>query len=354
MESYSHEICSGGIMLDPRLRNYIQYRKAYERDGIETGVPLEKMFSITKEDLRTIRKFMKGKRNFYTKDKLSRAKANFVKPTKKKFDNVDEKFRKDPHFKKLQEKMQRNKDAVAHRHNYSEIHDNYDMYEDNELSDRRMLRMNYQDRMRTPYDKMDKRKKAARRRRQNDENYKNSFLLDSHEDDLMYDNPNRIFHPERRSNMVYHNEPRISMNERLRFTQGGRGGKKREVNRRRHLVNDIIGDIDSYREKIGKHSYSHTRDLDDYEDAHRPKPETYRSVPAMYGNGLRDINADTDMRFGVNSRGGKSLGYRNPFEHQFQFIDNDLQHPDHVVNDRGIPTRIYNKSRRKYRREIYR
>jgi hypothetical protein len=323
MESYSKELCNDGIMLDPRLRNYIQYRKAYERDGIDTGVPLEKMFQISKEDLKTIRKFTHGKRDLYTMKKLGSSETNFVKRIKQKFENVNDKFKNDPHYKKIQEKMKKTRDADAQRNNYKTIENNYDMYSDNELTNRNILNIKYKNQIRTPYDTNENKKRDLIYKNRN----KNKFLLDSNDDDLKYDNPNHIFHPKRRSNMVYHNEPKISLNERLRTNI-----KNNNVSK----INESIKMTDKYRKKIGTHSYSHTRDLD------------------SYGDNLRSIDADTDMRFGVNSRGGKSLGYKNPFEHQFQYIDDDLQHPDHVVNDRGISTRLYNKSRRKYKRDIYR
>jgi hypothetical protein len=307
MESFSKEVCNNGIMLDPRLRNYIQYKKAYDKNGIDTGVPLEKMFQISKEDLQTIRKFRRGKRDLYTMDKLG-GSQDFVKPIKKKFENTNEKFRNDPHFKKLQQKMKNNRDAIAQKDNYSTMRNNYDMYSDNELSDRNMLNVEYKNTVRTPYKTYaDPPYKSTRTSR------KNSFLLDSRDDDLKYDNPNLIFQPEKRSNMVYHNEPKISMNERLRFGQN--------VQLKGLKQSQSYGD--NYPSNIN-----------------RP--------------GLRSMEADNDMRFGMNSRGGKNIGYKNPFEHQFQFIDNDIQHPDHVVNDRGISTRLYNKSRTKYKRDIYR
>ena len=334
MESYSKELCNDGIMLDPRLRNYIQYRKAYERDGIDTGVSLEKMFQISKEDLKTIRKFTNGKRDLYTMKKLGRSETNFVKRIKQKFENVNDKFKNDPHYKKLQEKMKKTRDAVEQRNNYKTIENNYDMYSDNELTNRNMLHVKYKNEIRTPYDTIENQNKKRDLNHYYLKNKnKNKFLLDSNDDDLKYDNPNHIFHPKRRSNMVYHNEPKISLNERLRTNI-----KNNTVSK----IKESIKMTDTYREKIGTHSYSNTRDLDS------------NSIPALYGDNLRSIDADTDMRFGVNSRGGKSLGYKNPFEHQFQYIDDDLQHPDHVVNDRGISTRLYNKSRRKYKRDIYR
>ena len=50
----------------------------------------------------------------------------------------------------------------------------------------------------------------------------------------------------------------------------------------------------------------------------------------------------------------KSFGYPSTFEHNFQYIDDDMQKPEHVVMERPFPTRIFNKTvaRPKYQREI--
>ena len=319
--NYSKEMCNDGIMLDPRLRNYIQYKKAYDKDGIETGVPLEKMFQISKEDIKTIKQFMKGKRDFYTMNTLGNSQ-NFVKPSKKKFEDTDEKFRKDPHFEKLELKLKNNRDAVLQRDNYTKIRKKYNMYSDNELTDRNTLNVKYENKVRTPYDSSSKMRSNSNSR---SNSRTNSFLLDSNDsildNDLKYDNPNRVLN-EKRSNMVYHNEPKISMNQRLRFSQDDRMPKE------------------NLNYKSNKSSIMHS-------DRYTPSSNFNKSS-------LRNMDADNDMRFGLNSRGGKSIGYKNAFSHQFQFIDDDIQHPDHVVNDRGVPTRLYNKSRQKYKRDIYR
>lgn len=57
-----------------------------------------------------------------------------------------------------------------------------------------------------------------------------------------------------------------------------------------------------------------------------------------------DIDVDTYVRFGTTpSRGAKSIGYPNPADHYFNFIDDSFQHPDNVVNSRGVDARAANK-----------
>ena len=76
----------------------------------------------------------------------------------------------------------------------------------------------------------------------------------------------------------------------------------------------------------------------------------YNAVPFMgSNNGFdRDIGVDTYMKFGTTPfRSGKSLGYPSTIEHSFNYISPDIQDPNHVVSERGIPSRGFNKMRNK-------
>jgi len=62
----------------------------------------------------------------------------------------------------------------------------------------------------------------------------------------------------------------------------------------------------------------------------------------------RDIDMDNYMRLGLGStvsQSKKSNGYPSSFEHGFQYINDDMQQPAHVVMERGILTRNYNTQR---------
>lgn len=343
---FSDAQCNDGIMLEPRLMEYLNKKKVYNDNDIDSSVSLERMYSISKDDKHRIKKYLRGKRDLYTRTKLNND-SNFIDPSETEFNTLENEFKNDPRYDRLQKKMQRQRDAQKHRHNYGNMRDNYDMYN-----------------QQTPYDFMDDSLRSHResrygRSRQVNQYADDSYMLDSNDEELLYDNPNYIFHPERRSNMTYHNTPKISYNNRLINTQIG-SGRSSSVPYS-HSVNEIIGDIDSYREHVGN-SYSHTSDMDFNNKMVIPKMNSnkkrghtnkYMSVPQMHSNGLRDIDMDNYVRYGVNSRATKGVGYENPVEHYYQYIDPDIQHPNHVVNDRGLPSRLYNKSRaKKYKRDI--
>jgi hypothetical protein len=57
--------CSGDIMLEPRLQEYMKKRKYYKENGIQPSVPLEREFSISNNDKRLLRAFLSGDTNVY-------------------------------------------------------------------------------------------------------------------------------------------------------------------------------------------------------------------------------------------------------------------------------------------------
>jgi hypothetical protein len=77
----------------------------------------------------------------------------------------------------------------------------------------------------------------------------------------------------------------------------------------------------------------------------RENENNYKAVPYKNGSSLKDSNVDNYLLYGTGQiREKKSRGYPNWFEHQYNYISEDIQDPDHVVFDRGMPTRSFNKN----------
>jgi len=334
---FSNAMCNDGIMLEPRLMEYLNRKKTYRDNDIDSCVSLEKTYSISKDDKRRISQYMKGKRNLYTSNKLN-LDSHFINPSKNKFVTLEDKSKSlDPHMVRLQQKMQKHRDANTSRRNFSGMDG---VYQD------------------TPYDfsgdNMYGRPTATRNTNSHTDD---DYLLDLQNEEL-FDNPNYIHHPKRRSNMTYHHEPKVSMNNRL-FTRDL--GYSRKDMEHKQTVDKIIGEFDSYANQQGNSLYRCTEvDMNNrkfipnvssnYKRGHTTK---YQAVPYMSGNNPRNIDMANSLQYGVNSRAGKQFGYRNPTEHYYNYIDKDIQHPNHVVNDRGLPSRAYNKTRaRPYKRDI--
>jgi len=64
------------------------------------------------------------------------------------------------------------------------------------------------------------------------------------------------------------------------------------------------------------------------------KTENYKEKDYKVGSVINPWHDQTNQRLAwgdVHNSKAKSHGYRNPFEHYFDYIDPELQHPDHVV-----------------------
>ena len=70
-------------------------------------------------------------------------------------------------------------------------------------------------------------------------------------------------------------------------------------------------------------------------------------IREQYHSGQQlDPEIMTDLMLGVPSHTKKSYGFNDPFEHSFDYIDNDIQDPNHVVLPfprGGISARLENK-----------
>lgn len=358
---FSNAMCNDGIMLEPRLMEYMNKKKMYKDNDIDSTVSLEKIYSISRDDKKRISGYMKGKRNLYTSRTLN-TDSHFIDPSKNKFVTLESESKSmDPHFAKLQQKMQRHKDANTSRQNFSGM---AGVYQD------------------TPYDFTDTtmygRPTATRNTSHTNYNSNNhnhnhnhnnnrdyteqsdydDYLLDSRDTEL-FDNPHYIHHPTRRSNMTYHHEPKTSMNNRL-FTRDL--GYRRPDREHTHAVDKIIGTFDSYANQQGNSLYrcaeidmNSKRFIPDTTSSNKREHKTiYQAVPYMSGpNDMMNMDMGNSLQYGVNSRAGKGFGYKNPTEHYYDYIDQDIQQPDHVVHDRGFPSRAENKTRaRPYKRNI--
>jgi hypothetical protein len=63
--------CDGGIMLEPRLQEYIKKKKFYSENNIEPCISLEEEFQIGNRDLTILRSFLSGKKDIYQNDKYT-------------------------------------------------------------------------------------------------------------------------------------------------------------------------------------------------------------------------------------------------------------------------------------------
>jgi len=58
-------LCDGNIMLEPRLQEYLKKKKFNSDNNIESCISLEKEYQITKYDVKILKKFLNGKTDIY-------------------------------------------------------------------------------------------------------------------------------------------------------------------------------------------------------------------------------------------------------------------------------------------------
>jgi hypothetical protein len=57
--------CNNGIMLEPRLREYLIKKKYYKNNNIRTDVSLEQTFQISRTDKKKLKQYLIGKKNIH-------------------------------------------------------------------------------------------------------------------------------------------------------------------------------------------------------------------------------------------------------------------------------------------------
>jgi hypothetical protein len=146
--------------------------------------------------------------------------------------------------------------------------------------------------------------------------------------------------------IAYHHTPNIAYKQRLQ-PQEITGGLKHSRD-----ITDIIGNIDNYNKHLNN-TYEYINGGADL-DTHTITPNTrtgtqrgnhnsYQSVPFRYGNGLADISVEDSLRGGFRDSSKKSIGFKNSFEHNFDFISGDISAPEHSVQMWPTMTRGQNK-----------
>jgi hypothetical protein len=210
-----------------------------------------------------------------------------------------------------------------------------------------------------------------------DRNYDRNIPIDS-KMSRDYDNTNRYKYSNpyvAQNRRTYTNfPPTVQNNLRIHPLKNNRPHRDPSLHDPR--IGAVIGELETYASKINK-SYQYKSDMDNDSKTVIPNiacngkkyinTSSYKAMPYMgKGEGVRDISIESEMLQGASSRtrrysddktidqmyleqnsglpcrGAKSYGYRNPIEHYFDYVSDDIQDPDHTVNERGRATRLDN------------
>ena len=297
------------MSIDPKIRDYLEKKKYYKDNNITPLVPLEQ--SLSKEEIQKIKKYYNSNTNDNSKkskssntntednNNLSYISNNFVDTRGQYFESS--RWKKDPRFEKIEKKQQRDKHANLQRRNYSNLENKYDMY-------------NYEKNFSSAIG--------------------NDFNNEFNCDDIISPPISRDVINKSRSN---YNEtslkkdsllPEYKMNNKapqLDRTKLHYGGELNNNIVSNNIVNKIVKKIDSYR----------NTNTNSKRDDHNVKYDVDSLNYLTIGSGS-----------GLTSK--KSFGYPSSFEHNFQYISDDIQTPENVLFDRPYPTREFNKNYKKY------
>ena len=318
MNSNINPNINSNINLEPRLIEFIKRKKFNEKHNINPDIPLERQYQITNEDLKVIKNYIN---NNITDN--SNNYSDMIEIKKQKFISENEIY--DERLNRIQEKMKRERDANLERNKTQNL--NYDMF-----------RRNFS---------------SALGDDVNDEFNLNSVAKETNPDKIKYNK--YLISDEQLDNKNYYNysqkqhiTPKIMYNQPVNNNE----------------MTNIFGNINAYKNKINS-SYSHN--ADDTGFINEPlKPSDCREevLANLYGGvgsaqgGGNDSNYGVDVenyvKYGFPTSKAKSLGFENPVEHYFQYIDDDIQKPEHVLFDRPVDTRMSNRQNNKPKsREIY-
>ena len=320
--------------LEPRLLQYIQFKNNYAANNLRSTVSLEKQLGITKEDILKIKNHMKGQLPFTN-----------TNPTEK-YDEINDKFVKfdnntrfwndiatDPRMEKIALKAQREKDAVKNRNNIDDLSKNYDFFRNNMASaGSNNIFMDSKDHL--------------------ENNTGNFLLMPEKKHAMQYDNPSRQETKLENVNVQTLKRKKQPYNMQTNSQNSQFNAIQQNLNFSNEFNKNYVDNnfnkqssapnIKNYSKKIND-TYYHN-----YENENQNPGGTNNRVnmPYMSGNGIKDTDMESYMqRGGVRLSGQKkAMGYKNPVENYYQYIDNDIQTVEHTVNPRGVPTRSLNKS----------
>lgn len=321
------------ISLEPRLLEYINKKKYYKENSIESDT-LEKEFGMTDYDKLRIKSYLKGERdkNLRFQDYVDTSQSYFPSDLMKK----------DPRFERIKKKQQTNKEAQVQRHNYGGrdgVASSYDMYR----NDRPFASAFGNDFTESEFHPRDW--------------FQNTRDVDA-------ENYNR--YAEKKTSVRRSSAKHRDFNEINTYTQ-----PKSRYNGYLPLRGEIPNDntLDNILENMNNMNINYERveqreNEFDYEyGTMRPnvrgrksfsQENSYNQMPYMGDmRGNRDVCVENFVKFGNLTRGTKSNGYPNPVQHYFDYITPDIQDSKHIVMDRGLPSRSLNREKgSSYKRDL--
>ena len=114
MEDFKNIDLDNNLTFEPRLQEYLKRVSNYKKNNIEPSSNLEREFNITREDKLKIRAFLSGKKDIYSIESQDKYTPSDDSGFSIRYDD----YKKDPRYERLQQKLQRDKDAINNKYSY--------------------------------------------------------------------------------------------------------------------------------------------------------------------------------------------------------------------------------------------
>jgi len=303
-------LCDGNIMIEPRIQEYIKKKKFYKQNNLHTSVNIENEFQITKKDKAIIKKILNGKTNIYNNKKND----NEIKRKNRYFPSSKNGIRDDHRVPKLKNTKKIDRYDVSNHYADKRL----DFDEDkSELFYNKKNNVEILDPMilSDTYASLGMKKKISQNKIENKRENKRENEIENRifNNKLLDDGVNKILTRNKRYDNM---QQRVSRNDNNMYK------KFDEINYQNNK--NIMPNI------------SKSKNLNII---------NYKKISNLHN--LPQDNLETELIRGMPSHTMKSYGYRNPEEHYFDYIEDDIQNANNVILPYprgGVSTRLTNKN----------
>jgi hypothetical protein len=294
--------------IEPRLAEYYLRKKFNKKNNIEDDNQLlEKSYQITNYDIKIINEFIKTG-SVASKNLENQLMCEYIEIPKEKQKFASEELMSDYRFQRLKKKYDNDKNANVARDNISNLSRNYDNFitdfecsniETNQVSQSHKINMN------TKY-----------------QTYSNPYILNK-------EIPTNVKEP------MNINKPSF-----IQYNQVVYDNQYNSYQEHKPSLDNILDKTKKYKEKVDRNNDYIKQS--DYQDLNRLNLSNLNNCTEEDIN-TKNINVENYIKYGNPTSKAKSLGFENPVEHFFSYIDDSIQDPDHVCFDRPQMTRTMNR-----------
>ena len=283
--------------------------------------------------------------------------CDFIEVSKEKAKDPNDMFRNDKRFERLRNKVEKEKAANMGRNDISEISRNYDLFNSSGFAS---MGGNFN----SPYESNNNNNNNINSHSSNFNNNQNI----NNDNDNYFDkafpqqlqNNSQIATRVKDNSYHYQRQKEVHVTPKIQYNQRVYNDQYDSYTAHTPTLDNIVGDISSYKNKVNN-TYAFNSDAEfggvrfnrnDCKQADYDR--MYGKVGEMTGGDLKNIDIETYIKFGSPTSKAKTLGFENPVDHHFSFIDSDIQNPNHIVNERPQLSRLSNKESVNYKgRNIY-